>query len=369
MQVSISTASLKKALETVNKASQPTVSSNVYEGIYMYAHDSLLEIQANNHYIGIRTEVPATVKEKGKVVILAAFVVDLVKKISAENVELVTDEENKELTIKGGRSVYKVVLGHPEEFPEIDNIDDTAKVVIHSDQLKDMFDLTQFAVAGDNQKPIFSGLLLEVDGAAARMVATDTHRLACREVALAADSGKQVQLIIPQPVLNDFVRLLPGEEEVPVTIYWARDRVAFAFDNVYFRGSLIGGEYPDYNRVFPQQFQAHATLNRRDFTAALERVALVSRDMTYKTVAMDWQSGLVKLNAAAVEFGSVDEEVPCEFTGEPLQIVFNCFYLLDILKRSAGDTVTLHILANGPMLVEQEFDKLYRYVVTPMRGH
>jgi DNA polymerase III subunit beta len=66
--------------------------------------------------------------------------------------------------------------------------------------------------------------------------------------------------------------------------------------------------------------------------------------------------------------GSSKTVLPCVFEGEPLHIVFNCFYIEDILKHSKGDIVIFNLIKSGPMLVEQEEDKNYRYVVTPMRG-
>ncbi len=367
MKITIPTNVLKKALETVGKAATPTVSSNIYEGILFSARDNQLEIQANNHYIAVKTIVPATIEEEGTVVVKAPFLIELIRKMSAETISMESAADANVLRIRGGRSENEVVLGNPNEFPLVDNIDESSKAVIGGDQLRDMYNLTRYTVAGDNQQPIFSGLLLEIKGNAARMVGTDTHRLACREVAL-AEEGKAVQIVIPERVLADFIRLLPADDTLPVTIYWEREKVAFAFDNVYFRSVLIEGVYPDYERVFPTEYQAQAVLDRRELTNALERVALISRDMLYKTVTMKWTEDTLSLSAVNAETGSAEEEVACQFTGEPLEIVFNCFYLLDILKHSSGDNITLHILQNGPMLVEQEFDDLYRYVVTPMRG-
>lgn len=51
-----------------------------------------------------------------------------------------------------------------------------------------------------------------------------------------------------------------------------------------------------------------------------------------------------------------------------MRLTFNCNYIEDILKHSKGETVILHLQKAGPMLVEQEEDKSYRYIMTPMRG-
>ncbi|MDU2930063.1 DNA polymerase III subunit beta [Negativicoccus succinicivorans] len=369
MQLSLPTQALQTTLDQVSRAAAPKVGNNAYAGILLSAADNILEIQATDYQVSVRVRTPATVTEPGETVVLAAYLPELIKKLPAGTVEIQSQTGASTLLIRAGRSENEMVTGVAGEFPHLDELDHPQQFTLPSDQLRDMYSLTQFAVAGDNQRPIFSGILLEAGERAARMVATDTHRLALREVSLADALAQPVRLVIPERVLADVVRLLPTNEPVDVTISWHRDYVAFEFAGVYFMSNLIAGEFPDYERVFPARFDAKAIIDRREFTAALERAALISRNMAYKTVTLKWGDDSVEISATSAEVGSTEETLSVNYEGEALEIVFNCFYLLDILKRSTGDKITLHILQNGPMLVEQENDPDYRYVVTPMRGH
>lgn len=368
MHIQIETAQLQRALDTVSRAAASKIANNDDLGIFFSAHDQVLEIEATDYLIGIHVEVPATVVENGDVVIRAPYLIDLVKKFNADTVTIHTAKE-KVVTVSCGQSENDLVMGMASEFPRLETLDQTQTATLPSDQLKDMYNQTRFAVGGDNQRAIFTGILLEADGRRARMVATDTHRLACREVDLAQEIARPISLVIPEKVWSDLIRLLPTEDVIPVTIHWFRSKVAFSFANVYFVASLIEGEFPDYQRVFPSSFQAKAKIDRRALTSALERASLIARNMTYRTVTLKWGDNQLETSVMSTEYGSMEETIPCEYEGDPLEIVFNCFYLLDILKHSYGDTVTLHMLSNGPMLVEQEQDELYRYIVTPMRGN
>ncbi len=368
MNIQIETAQLQRALDTVSRAATSKIANNDDLGIFFSAHDDCLEIEATDYIIGIHVEVPATVMESGDTVIRAPYLIDLVKKFSAPSVTIHTDKE-KVVTVSCGQSENDLVMGLAGEFPRLETLDQTQTAVLPSDQLKDMYQQTRFAVGGDNQRAIFTGILLEAQYRRARMVATDTHRLACRDVELEEAMARPVSLVIPEKVWADLIRLLPAEDSIPVTIHWFRSKVAFSFGNVYFVASLIEGEFPDYRRVFPATFQAKAVIDRKSLTAALERAALIARNMTYRTVTLKWSDNQLETSVVSAEYGSMEETIPCQYEGAPLDIVFNCFYLLDILKHSYGDTVTLHMLPNGPMLVEQEQDELYRYIVTPMRGN
>lgn len=367
MKLTIHSRDLQKAFDQVSRLATQKVGNNVYAGILFRAENNVLEMQATDYQTGIRVSVPAQVEEAGEVVIMASYLPEMVKKFPDGAVKIMKKTENNMLSIRAGRSDNEVVIGMVSEFPRVENFEAAQQVTLPGDQLKEMYQQTQFAVASESQRPIFSGLLLEVNGERARMVATDTYRLVCREVGIGHDMGSNPGIIIPEKVLSDVVRLLPTDGAEPVEISWYRHKVAFRFSNVYFTSLLIEGQFPDYNRIFPSQFDARAVIDRREFTGALERASLLARDMSYKTVSLSWQPAQVDIHVTNAEAGSMEESVACEYEGEPLQIAFNCFYLLDILKRSTGDTVILHILRNGPMRVEQEEDKWYRYLVTPMR--
>lgn len=368
MRIQIETTQLQHALDTVSRAATSKIANNDDLGIFFSAHDQSLEIEATDYMIGIHIQVPANVLESGDMVIRAPYLIDLVKKFSADTVTIHTDKE-KVVTVICGQSENDLVMGLASEFPRLEMLEQTQSAVLPSDQLKDMYQQTRFAVGGDNQRAIFTGILLEAQDRRARMVATDTHRLACRDVELEQQIDRPVSLVIPEKVWADVIRLLPTDDVVDVTVNWLRSKVAFSFGEVYFVASLIEGTFPDYRRVFPSAFKSKATIDRRLLTAALERASLIARNMTYRTITLNWSENQLEASVVSSEYGSMEETIPCQYEGEPLTIVFNCFYLLDILKHSYGDTVILHMLPNGPMLVEQEQDELYRYIVTPMRGN
>lgn len=151
-------------------------------------------------------------------------------------------------------------------------------------------------------------------------------------------------------------------------ISWSKNHVAFTIGSTYFISNLINGEYPEYQRVIPQSFDAHAELNLHDFAEAVRFVSPISRDVNYNTINFHFKQGLLEVFEEDPEIGRSDTSIPVKLEGDDIDITFNCSYIEDILKHSKGETITLHLLKSGPMLVEQQDDKTYRYVVTPMRG-
>ena len=177
------------------------------------------------------------------------------------------------------------------------------------------------------------------------------------------------RMIVPSGILSDVCKLLPVEEDAEVEVSWAKSHAAFTFGNTYFITNLISGQYPDYHRVIPSRFDVEAVFNLKELSDAIRMVSPISRDVSYNTVNFNFDDNQVEIYAEDSDIGGSKVSIPAKLSGLlPLSIIFNCSYIEDILKHSTGDTITLYLMNRGPMLVEQEEDKNYKYVVTPMRG-
>ena len=87
-----------------------------------------------------------------------------------------------------------------------------------------------------------------------------------------------------------------------------------------------------------------------------------------KTINFKFENGTLEAFEEDPDIGRSETSIPAELDGADVKITFNCTYVEDILRHSKGEKIILHVKKNGPMVVEQEEDKAYRYVVTPMRG-
>ena len=368
MKVIFQKPDIAGALDMVQRAAQNKVTSNTNNGIFISAADGEITLMANDYSIGIKTVCKGQIIEEGDIVIASPQLPAMIRLLPPGDIILEQKKGEGTVTFTAGDSVYRFPIRSVDDFPQVEAMQDPYHVSVRCQVLADMVGLTQYAASTDKQKPIFSGILLELNGLSFAMAATNTHRLAVKEVTLDSPAPEHRRLIVSAAVMTEVVRLLPAGEEDTVEISWAKNHIAFCFGRTYFLSSLINGEYPDYHRVIPKSFNYTAVLNLRSFREAVSMVSPISRDMSYKTINFDFNENSLTVYEEDKNIGSSRTEIPCTFTGDPLHIIFNCFYIEDILKHSRGDTVTLHLMKNGPMLVEQEEDKTYLYVVTPMRG-
>lgn len=359
---------LARALDTVSRAAQNKITSNTNNGIYIRAADASAEFQANDFSIAVKTVCPAIVEEGGELVVAAPQLPMMIRLLPAGEVTLEQNRSEGFVTFSAGNAVYRFPIRSTDDFPLVEAMENTSSCTVSAPVLADMVNLTQYAAATDKQKPFFTGILFEIKGSSFAMAATNTHRLAAKEITLETPADQPGRMIVPASVMTDVVRLFPAEEDAKVVISWAKSHIAFSFGNTYFLSNLINGEYPDYHRVIPTRFDSTAVLDLKAFRDAVAMVSPISRDMSYKTINFNFEEGRLDIYEEDKAIGSSRASIPAELTGEPIHIIFNCFYVEDILKHSRGETVILHLLRNGPMLVEQEEDKTYQYVVTPMRG-
>ncbi len=368
MKIIFEQAELAQALDIVYKAAQPKVTSNTNNGILFTTKENAVEIQANDYTLAIKTICPAQIEEEGAVVIAAPQLTGMIKLMPKGSIVFEKNNEQGLATFTGGKTVYRFPIRQTDEYPAVTPLESANSCVIESKILTDLINLTQFATAGDKEKPLFSGILFEMKDSVITLAATNTHQLATKEATLTVPAENSGRLIVPSFVASEVIRLLSLSQEETVKIIWGKQHIAFSFGNIYVLSSLISGEYPDYKRVIPTNFTNLAEINLADIRAAVSMVTPISRDINYKTINFQFENNEVAIYEEDKSIGSSKTVLPCRFEGEPLHIVFNCFYIEDILKHSKGENVIFHLIKNGPMLVEQEEDKNYRYVVTPMRG-
>ncbi len=368
MKVTFNTQDLSRALEKVQRAAQTKVTSNTNNGFFISAENGKAEFQANDYSIGIRTFCDADVEEKGIAVIAAPQLLSTIKMMPSGSVTMEQKKEETIVSFKSGNYNSNFPTRETAEFPQVTEIDHAYHAVLKCRDLVEMVNLVSYAASTDAKNPLFTGILCEINGNTFAMAATNSHRLAAKEISLDEPATGTGRFIIASNILQDVIRLFPADEDSTVEISWASKHVAFTFGETYFVSNLINGEYPDYKRVFPTSFDLHATLGLKDFEEAVRFVSPISRDMSYKTINFRFENGTLEAFEEDPDIGRSETSIPAELDGADVRITFNCTYVEDILKHSKGEKIILHIKKNGPMLVEQEEDKAYRYVVTPMRG-
>ena len=367
MHITFPKANLQKAINVLQKVSQNKTSSNLPGAIYMTTKNGQVELQGNDFELGIRLTIDGDIKEPGTLVVGSRYFQELIRKLPGDTIELYKPEDGNSLTITSGSSEFNLVTLHPDDFSLVEQIHDQDHVNIDSFAMKELIDLTNYAAATDEDRPVFTGALLEINENEVTMVATDTHRMAVKKITIDEPATTPMRAIIPTKTLAEVSRLLPTDNPAMINIIWNRTQIVFNFESIYIISLLIEGTYPEYEKVIPSQFDSSAVIDRREFAGAVDRVSLLAKDISYNVIRYDWSESNVTLSTQNTEIGMAKEDVAVEFKGTPFTISFNGRYISDILRHSTGDNIHLFLKQNGPVVIRQDNNPNYTYVVTPVR--
>ena len=367
MHITFPKANLQKAINVLQKVSQNKTSSNLPGAIYITTKNGQVELQGNDFELGIRLTIDGDIKEPGTLVVGSRYFQELIRKLPGDTIELYKPEEGNSLTITSGSSEFNLVTLHPDDFSLVEQIHDQDHVNIDSFAMKELIDLTNYAAATDEDRPVFTGALLEIKENEVTMVATDTHRMAVKKITIDEPATTPMRAIIPTKTLAEVSRLLPTDNPAMINIIWNRTQIVFNFESIYIISRLIEGTYPEYEKVIPSQFDSSAVIDRREFAGAVDRVSLLAKDISYNVIRYDWSESNVTLSTQNTEIGMAKEDVAVEFKGTPFTISFNGRYISDILRHSTGDNIHLFLKQNGPVVIRQDNNPNYTYVVTPVR--
>lgn len=270
------------------------------------------------------------------------------------------------VTVQAGRSRFTLATLPANDFPSVDEVEATERVVVPEASLKELIERTAFAMAQQDVRYYLNGLLFDLRDSTLRCVATDGHRLALCETQLDSTSGTKRQIIVPRKGVTELQRLLEGGDR-SLELEVGRSHVRVKRDDVTFTSKLIDGRFPDYEAVVPIGADREVKVDREALRASLQRAAILSNEK-YRGVRVEVSPGQLKISAHNPEQEEAQEEVEADTKVSDLAIGFNVNYLLDALSALRDEHIVIQLRdANSSALVREASSEKSRHVVMPLR--
>lgn len=279
---------------------------------------------------------------------------------------ITVSQTGEKITVQAGRSRFTLATLPANDFPSVDEVEATERVVVPESALKELIERTAFAMAQQDVRYYLNGLLFDLRDQLLRCVATDGHRLALCETALENSPGSKRQIIVPRKGVTELQRLLEGgEREVELEV--GRSHVRVKRDDVTFTSKLIDGRFPDYEAVIPIGADREVKVDRESLRASLQRAAILSNEK-YRGVRVEVSPGQLKISAHNPEQEEAQEEIEADTQVSDLAIGFNVNYLLDALSALRDEHVVIQLRdSNSSALVREASSEKSRHVVMPLR--
>jgi len=324
---------ISRVLNVVSSKSTIPILSN----ILIEAKNGSLSLTATDLTVGIRCTTEAKILEEGATTLPARRLGQLVRELTAVNIECVTNS-NDLTEIIADSSRFKLYGMNKNEYPALPDVQEAARFTIKSAELKNAFYMTSFAVSREDNRYVLTGVNLTVKGAEATLVGTDGKRLAKTTIKVTTSSQLEGNYIIPLKAVEEIQKNL--SEEGDAIVYLMKDKIALQVENALIITKLLTGEYPDVDRVIPEQPETKVTLHREELSTLLKQVSLFTQEGSH-SVKFTFTPGELKLVVNTTDIGEGVVKMPVNYHGTKLDIAFNPNYFMDILRHSKSDSVDL----------------------------
>ena len=326
------------AQEIITNKSPVSILSN----ILVIAENGTLTIKATDSTVKFTTNVPVDIEEEGRTTIFCDKFMSILSSLPSGDIEFI--QEDIGVTIKPISKKVKFQLKSQasDKFPEIGSSENIPFFELSSKDFKEMIKETIFAVSDDRNRYFMTGVYFVKNGEILTMVATDGRRLSC--VNKSAINVPDFQpAIIPTKILSTILKHAPEEGNIEVAVI---DKSIFVkFGSMEFSSVLIDGQFPNYQKVIPENLTMSIQVNKADLDAALKRTTIMV-DKKVSRIIFKISSGVLKLVSPDTELGNADEEIPCRYDGQDISMALNFNYVTEPLKVIDSENVVFDFNIN-----------------------
>lgn len=359
---------LVEALTTASRAVTTRGSATAaLLGIRVDVAGNRLTVVGTDLDLTVRVEVEAIGLDDGAFVAPARLAADIVRALEPGAVTFEGGED--EVEISAARSRFVVRTYAVEDFPVLPD-PRPVQITLPAGALAEALRQVVRAASNDDARPLLTGVLVAAEGDGVRMVATDSYRLALRDLSGTEPLPTGDQILIPARALMELQRLLPGaKDDAAATVGLSVSDLDATFETsgVRLTTRLLDGRFPDYRQLIPPGYPNALRVGKDALLDALRRVRLLVRDNT-TPVRLSMRSGGVELTVVSQEVGHASEDVDADYEGEELTVAFNPTYLIDGVEAAQGDEVVLETVdATKPATVRAPEHDEYRYLLMPVR--
>ena len=363
MKLICSKASLLKGVSIVSKAVPSRTTMPILNCILIDASANEIKLTANDMELGIETVIEGEIVERGIIALDAKFFSEIVRKLPDNDVVIESDD-TFQTTITCEKAKFNIVGKSGEDFSYLPYIEKNESISISQFTLKDVVRQTIFSIADNDTNNLMTGELFEINENRLRVVSLDGHRISIRNIEL-KESYSPLKVVVPGKTLQEISKILTGEAEDMVDIFFADNHILFEFDETKVVSRLIEGEYFHIDQMLSSDYDTKVKINKREFLSCIDRATLLIREGDKKPIILNIQDGSLQLKINSF-VGSMNEEIEIEKEGKDLLIGFNPKFFIDALRVIDDEEVTLYMVnPKAPCFIKDDAGT-YVYLILPV---
>ncbi|MCD7738822.1 MAG: DNA polymerase III subunit beta [Lachnospiraceae bacterium] len=363
MKIVCSKQNLLTGVQIVSKAVPAKTTMPTLECILIDATKGMITLTANDMEMAIETIVEGSIAERGMIAIDAKFLLEIVRKLPDNDITISTDG-NYKTTITCEKSRFNIIGKAGEDFNRLPEYSRDDSIIIGQFTFKDIVRQTIFSIADNENNKMMTGELFQIDGHILKIVSLDGHRISVRKVIL-RDSYESHKVVVPGKTLNEVSKILNGDGDSYVTIYFSDKHIVFEFGDTTVVSRLIEGEYFRIDQMFNNDYETKVNINKKELLSCIDRATLLVKEGDKKPIIMSIGDESMELKISSV-IGSMREDLSIDKSGRDMMIGFNPKFLIDALRVIDDERVDLYLLNSKSPCVIKNFEETYMYLILPV---
>lgn len=363
MKLICSKNELLKSVNISLKAVPSKTTMPILECILIDASASEIKFTTNDMELGIETKVKGIIEEKGIIALDAKIFSDIIRKLPDNDVTIQTDA-NLNTTITCEKAKFTIPGKSGEDFAYLPVIEKNEGIELSQFTLKEVIRQTIFSIAANENNKLMTGELFEIKNNILKVVSLDGHRIAIRKIEL-KDSYSDKKVVVPGKTLNEISKILSGEVEDIVQIFFTNNHIVFEFDDTVVVSRLIEGEYFRIDQMLSSDYETKVSINKREFLDCIDRATLFVKESDKKPIIINIEDESMQLNINS-QIGSMKEDIDIEKEGKDIMIGFNPKFLIDALKVIDDEKISIYLVnPKAPCFIKDEKES-YIYLILPV---
>ena len=285
------------------------------------------------------------------------------RKLPDNDVTIVTDE-NYQIMITCEKSKFNISGRSGEDFSYLPNIERNESVAISQFTLKEVIRQTIFSISDNDNNKLMTGELFEIKENELKVVSLDGHRISIRKIEL-KNNYNEIKAVVPGKTLNEISKILTGEADKDVNIYFTDKHIVFEFDNTIVLSRLIEGEYFKIDQMLSSDYETKVKISKREFLSCIDRATLLVKEGDKKPIIINITDGELELKINS-SIGSMNEDISIEKQGKDLMIGFNPKFLIDALKVIDEEEIEIYLVNPKAPCFINDSKESYIYLILPV---
>ncbi|MBO8462917.1 MAG: DNA polymerase III subunit beta [Firmicutes bacterium] len=335
----------------------------ILECILIEANNQQIKLTANDMELGIETLVEGEILEEGKIAINAKLFSEIVRKLPENDVTIETDS-NYQAMIRCEKAKFNISGKSGEDFSHLPEVERDKFITLSQFTLKEVIRQTIFSISDNENNKLMTGELFEVNGARLNVVSLDGHRISIRNIEL-KESYDSVKVVVPGKTLSDINKILSGDADKDVRIYFTAKHILFEFDSTKVVSRLLEGEYYRISQMLSSDYETKIRINKKEFLDCIDRASLLIRESDKKPIIIHIEDGNMELKIQS-SIGSMKEDIMIQQEGKDILIGFNPKFLMDALRVIDDEEITIYLVnPKAPCFIKDEQES-YIYLILPV---